>query len=60
METDAGEAAVVVKSEDGAQGKTQAEMDSDLFTKMKATERKRKPPPPVKKEEDEGEPCKFL
>lgn len=39
-------------------GKTQAELDNDLFTKMKATERKRKPPPVVKKEEEEGEPCK--
>lgn len=41
------------------QGKTQAEIDNDLFTKMKASERKRKPPPPiVKKEEDDGELCK--
>lgn len=40
-------------------GKTQAELDSDLFTKMKATERKRKPLPVVKKEEEEGEACKI-
>lgn len=47
-------AAVVEKS-----GKTQAELDNDLFAKMKATERKRKPPPVVKKdEEEEGDACK--
>lgn len=52
---------VSIKAEppvDGESGKTQAELDNELFSKMKATERKRKPPPVVKKEEEEGEPCK--
>ena len=55
---------VTIKSEVDADAdaaaKTQAELDNELFSKMKAAERKRKPPPVVKKEEDEGEPCKIL
>lgn len=45
--------AVNVKTESD---KAQAELDNDLFTKMKATERKRKPPVVKKEEEEEGEP----
>lgn len=51
---------LAVKSEptESGTGKSQAELDNDLFAKMKATERKRKPPPVTKKEEEEEEPCK--
>lgn len=60
VKMEAEDSLLAVKSEptESSTVKSQAELDNDLFAKMKATERKRKPPPVTKKEEEEEEPCK--